>query len=118
MKKIAQEIADPNKAAKYSFEIIKYFRHRIRTVCLTVTDENAAYTLFEALNNRGVDLSSLDLVKNFLFKKGSRLIRCNTKRHAISLGTDDCDAVQCESHELSQSVLDLSSWSNKNKFGF
>ena len=73
MKKIAQEIADPNKVAKYSFEIIKYFRDRIRTVCLTVTDENAAYTLFEALNDRGVDLSPLDLVKNFLFKKAAGL---------------------------------------------
>jgi hypothetical protein len=36
---------------------------------LTVADENAAYTLFETLNDRGIDLSPLDLVKNFLFKK-------------------------------------------------
>jgi hypothetical protein len=73
IKAIALKIADPGKAAKYFFETIKYFRDRIRTVRLTVADENAAYTLFETLNDRGVDLSPLDLVKNFLFKKAASL---------------------------------------------
>jgi hypothetical protein len=73
IKAIALKIADPGKAAKYFFETIKYFRDRIRTVRLTVADENAAYTLFETLNDRGVDLSPLDLVKNFLFKKAAGL---------------------------------------------
>ncbi len=34
---------------------------------ITVQDELNAYTVFETLNSRGVDLTSTDLLKNFLF---------------------------------------------------
>lgn len=34
---------------------------------ITVEDELNAYTVFETLNSRGVDLTSTDLLKNFLF---------------------------------------------------
>lgn len=34
---------------------------------ITVKDELNAYTVFETLNSRGVDLTSTDLLKNFLF---------------------------------------------------
>jgi len=69
IKLIAQKINDPSKSAQHFYALISFFRDRIRTVRLTVADENAAYTLFETLNDRGIDLSPLDLVKNFLFKK-------------------------------------------------
>lgn len=62
-----------DKAAKYFFAMIRYFTENVRTVRLIVTDENAAYTLFETLNDRGVDLSPLDLVKNFLFGRASEI---------------------------------------------
>lgn len=69
IKQIAQKINDPPKSAQHFYALIAFFKDRIRTVRLTVADENAAYTLFETLNDRGIDLSPLDLVKNFLFKK-------------------------------------------------
>ena len=34
---------------------------------ITVKDELNAYTVFETLNSRGVELTSTDLLKNFLF---------------------------------------------------
>jgi Protein of unknown function (DUF1524) len=71
VKGIAQGIADASKSAKYFFDFVTYFRDNIRTVRLVAKDENAAYTLFETLNDRGVDLSPLDLVKNFLFKQAA-----------------------------------------------
>lgn len=71
VKEIAQTISDSAKAAKYFFDFVTYFRDNIRTVRLIAKDENAAYTLFETLNDRGVDLSPLDLVKNFLFKQAA-----------------------------------------------
>jgi hypothetical protein len=36
---------------------------------IVVSDEADAYTLFETLNERGIELSVLDLLKNYLFKK-------------------------------------------------
>jgi hypothetical protein len=71
VREMAQSIGDSGKAANYFFDFIKYFRDKIRTVRLIAKDENAAYTLFETLNDRGVDLSPLDLVKNFLFKQAA-----------------------------------------------
>lgn len=71
IEKIAAEIGNQQKAAKYFFDLIKFYTEHIRTVRLNVADENSAYTLFETLNDRGIDLSPLDLVKNFLFKKAA-----------------------------------------------
>jgi hypothetical protein len=71
VREIAHEVSDFEKTAKYFFELVNYFRDNIRTVRLIAKDENAAYTLFETLNDRGVDLSPLDLVKNFLFKQAA-----------------------------------------------
>lgn len=34
---------------------------------ITVEDELNAYTVFETLNSRGVELTSTDLLKNYLF---------------------------------------------------
>lgn len=40
---------------------------RLMFIQITVEDELNAYTVFETLNSRGVDLTSTDLLKNFLF---------------------------------------------------
>ncbi len=38
-------------------------------ILITVEDEISAYTVFETLNARGLELSSTDLLKNFLFSR-------------------------------------------------
>lgn len=38
-------------------------------ILITVDDELNAYTVFETLNARGIDLSSTDLLKNYLFSR-------------------------------------------------
>ena len=38
-------------------------------ILITVEDELSAYTVFETLNARGLELSSTDLLKNFLFSR-------------------------------------------------
>ncbi len=40
----------------------------IDTVVIVSSDETDAFTIFETINTRGRDLSSLDLLKNYLFK--------------------------------------------------
>lgn len=62
--------ADEVKARKL-FSIVQYFRDSVKIVRLTVSDEANAYTVFETLNDRGLALSVLDLVKNYMFGKAS-----------------------------------------------
>jgi hypothetical protein len=51
------------------FELVKYLKESVKTVQLVVPDEANAFTVFETLNDRGLDLSILDLVKNYVFGK-------------------------------------------------
>ncbi|EIV6999532.1 DUF262 domain-containing protein [Klebsiella pneumoniae] len=41
----------------------------LKVIYITVNDEDEAYTIFETLNARGLNLSYADLIKNKLFKK-------------------------------------------------
>ena len=61
--------ADPKKQAEALFELAKYLRDRVVINCLDVTAPEDAYTIFESLNDRGIDLSVLDLLKNHLLRE-------------------------------------------------
>lgn len=60
-----------DQVASRLFEIVLYFRDSVGVVRLNVKNEETAFTIFETLNDRGVELSPLDLVKNYLFKRAS-----------------------------------------------
>jgi hypothetical protein len=62
---------EPDAAAKSLFEIVNYLRDCATVVTLFVQSEDLAFTIFETLNDRGLELSPLDLVKNFLFSRVS-----------------------------------------------
>jgi Protein of unknown function DUF262/Protein of unknown function (DUF1524) len=66
---LAAAKGDPKIAAKYLFDFVNFMRDKVSVVKLSVASEEAAYTIFETLNDRGLDLSPLDLVKNHLFGK-------------------------------------------------
>lgn len=59
-----KEIQDGEKLAYFLKEIIG---ENLLFIQITVKDELNAYTLFETLNSRGVELTSTDLLKNYLF---------------------------------------------------
>ena len=44
--------------------VVKY----LKVIFITVGEEDEAYTIFETLNARGMDLSFVDLIKNKVFK--------------------------------------------------
>lgn len=53
---------------------IDYIKHRATVVLLTAPTKSDAFIMFETLNDRGLDASQADLVKNYLFSKaGDRL---------------------------------------------
>lgn len=49
-------------------EKIRDFVFNIDTVIIVSDNETDAFTIFETINTRGKDLSSLDLLKNYIFK--------------------------------------------------
>src|SRR5262245_21565987 len=61
--------ADKARQAKILFDLAKYLRDHVQVNCLDVTSPENAYTIFESLNDRGVDLSVLDLLKNHVFRE-------------------------------------------------
>ena len=65
---------DPKTQAKALFDLAIYLRDKVKIVAMDVASTANAYMIFETLNDRGLDLSVLDLVKNHLFgRSGNRL---------------------------------------------
>ena len=54
---------------KVAQSIITALREKVFLIRIDVENDIKAFTLFEALNNRGVELSEADLVKNYIFSK-------------------------------------------------
>ncbi|MCD8425022.1 DUF262 domain-containing HNH endonuclease family protein [Tenacibaculum dicentrarchi] len=63
----------PGTVNEKYIELLKKIREQIvsylKVIYITVASEDDAYMIFETLNARGKNLSSVDLVKNELFKK-------------------------------------------------
>ena len=81
------------QAAKL-YKMAEYLRDNVQLVCMDVSSTDNAYVIFEALNDRGVDLSVLDLVKNYVFSKaGTRLpqVQNDWIRMVASLGDRKAD---------------------------
>jgi hypothetical protein len=70
-----EEIASPaqnaNAGADALYGWVRYFEDSVKVVRLNVPNEANAYTVFETLNYRGLDLNVVDLVKNYLFGRAS-----------------------------------------------
>lgn len=64
---------DGNKSrgAERLYGLVEYLDDGVKVVRLNVQSEVNAYTVFETLNDRGLDLSVLDLAKNHLFGRAS-----------------------------------------------
>jgi len=60
---------DKKTQAYVLFKLAKYIRDKVQVNCLDVTAPENAYTIFESLNDRGIDLSVLDLLKNHLLRE-------------------------------------------------
>jgi hypothetical protein len=62
--------ASTTEAARdYFVELIRYLTDTVQVVRFVLGGDNAAYTIFETLNDRGLELAPLDLVKNYVFSR-------------------------------------------------
>lgn len=64
---VASGHTDANKTKSYFHALMKFIRDRVQVVRLTVPDEANAFRVFETLNDRGLELSAVDLLKNYIF---------------------------------------------------
>ena len=60
------------QAESYIRSLSKYIANDVRVVSFVLESDEAAYTIFETLNDRGQALKPLDLVKNYLFSRGEK----------------------------------------------
>ena len=54
---------------------LDYIDSRVKVIVVTVSSEANAYTIFEVLNDRGIELSIADLLKNYLFRVSERRLQ-------------------------------------------
>lgn len=66
--KIKKEIYVQNSTAEI-IDFLEYVGDNLTFIEISVIDELNAYLVFETLNDRGLDLSVTDLLKNYLFSK-------------------------------------------------
>ncbi len=68
---VANALGDTTESkAKGLFRLSRFLETGVKVVTVDVATDADAYILFESLNNRGADLSALDLVKNYIFSIG------------------------------------------------
>ena len=53
------------------FELSAFMESRVKVVCVEVSSDVDPYILFESLNDRGIELSALDLLKNHAYSTSS-----------------------------------------------
>lgn len=76
VKRIAE--APPSMARNQLNDLIVYLKNNVKVIALVARDEATAFTLFETLNDRGLELAISDLLKNFLL--GRSQLRLNEVR--------------------------------------
>lgn len=62
---------DLRDRAERLFRLAAFMESRVKVVCVEVSNDVDPYILFESLNDRGVELSALDLLKNYAYSKSS-----------------------------------------------
>lgn len=67
-KYVRQLVDQTNEPTKVLMDWIDFLEKKGKVIVVEVNDEAAAYTIFEVLNDRGLDLSVADLLKNYLFR--------------------------------------------------
>ena len=65
----ALEVEADNKGEEVAKILSETVARRLLFILITVDDELNAYTLFETLNARGLELTTTDLLKNYFFSK-------------------------------------------------
>lgn len=87
--------SDREHQVRRLYALSSFLEKAVQVVCLQVDSEADAYIIFESLNNRGHDLSVLDLVKNHIFgivgEDRADIVNDNWSAMLKALGERDAD---------------------------
>ncbi len=72
VERIAAQSHEPFEALN---DWLDYIDNKAKVIVVNVSSEANAYTIFEVLNDRGIDLSIADLLKNYLFRISDTRLR-------------------------------------------
>lgn len=77
--KIGDILKSTNNDLDTFVDWIEYIANNVRVIWVEVPDYSNAFTIFETLNDRGLDLAISDLLKNYLFhRSGSSIDKTQT----------------------------------------
>jgi hypothetical protein len=77
----------PETAKSLLLEWIAFIDKSAVVIWVEVPDDRAAYTIFETMNDRGLDLSAIDLIKNHLFYMAEDQVEEAERKWAELIGT-------------------------------
>jgi hypothetical protein len=88
----------PETAKAQLREWLEFLDTKAVVIWVEVPDDRAAYTIFETMNDRGLDLSAIDLIKNHLFymadDQSAEAERAWSEMIGVLEGTQDVDLVK------------------------
>lgn len=73
--KLSQILVANNQNTDILIDWIEYIESHVKVIWVEVPDYANAFTIFETLNDRGLDLAISDLLKNYLFHKSAGSIK-------------------------------------------
>ncbi|MDO8431225.1 MAG: DUF262 domain-containing protein [Candidatus Binatus sp.] len=82
---IVRDEKSENRAAALT-RWVDFFSNQARVIMVIVEDEAVAYTVFETMNDRGLELSATDLIKNRLFSLSQEQLDQTKRNWAKMLG--------------------------------
>ena len=107
---IASLAKTTNDPAAVLLDWIEYLDAKAKVIVVEVNDEAAAYTIFEVLNDRGLELSVSDLLKNFVFRTAGDKVAA-VQAHWTKMG-GTLDASGADERSLKTFIRHV--WASKN----
>lgn len=102
---------DNNQDISILYDWEDFIIDNLKVVVITVPTDANAYTIFETLNDRGIELAQIDLLKNYLYSKaGSRL------QEAQNLWIEITSKIEAEANEKMLLTYIRHHWSSTNGF--
>lgn len=73
--KLTEILIANNNNSDVLIDWVEYIESNVKVIWVEVPDYSNAFTIFETLNDRGLDLAISDLLKNYLFHKSASSIK-------------------------------------------
>jgi uncharacterized protein with ParB-like and HNH nuclease domain len=73
--KVQERLEKASDFAEIIIQIEECVRDKLICILISVSDEANSYLIFETLNDRGLELSVADLLKNYLFSRAGKKIK-------------------------------------------